>query len=451
MAYDVDVVVVGAGLAGLACALRLAAAGLEVAVLDAADAPGGRVRTDRVDGFLLDRGFQVLLPAYPELRRVLDVDALRLQPFPPGVVVQHGRRTWPLADPFQQGGPLGASLPAVMGSVFTPADAIRMLRWRRELVAGSGRQLADADPVSVRQRLEQRGFSPRAIERFFGPFFAGVLFDPQLTSSSRLAELILRSQLLGGSALPAEGMQALPLQMASRLPATSILMNTRVRDVVAEGDRARVISDRGGLVARAAVVATDGPSAGALLDAAGSIQGARPAIQRSGRGATTLWYATTTPPSAVGPLVVCADGVGRAGRGAPARTGVVTVATVSQVAPSYAPAGWHLVAAVIAGIPRTGDAAYQDGVVDDGSLDDRVRGQLAPWVEGEVDGWRRLRVDRIPWAQPRQLPQDLQPLAREVRIARRVWICGDHRDTGTIQGSLVSGRRAAEDLLEAVG
>lgn len=436
MDHDVDVVVIGAGLAGLACATRLHDASISVAVLEAADAVGGRVRTDHVDGFQLDRGFQVLLPGYPEVPRVMDLEALSLGAFPPAVTVQRGARTWTLADPFQQPSAVLSSVRAVTGAVMSPSDAIRMLAWRHDLLRSPGSQIAHRPQVSLRQRLAERGFSSRARDRFFAPFFAGVLFDPDLSTSSRVAELILRSFFRGGAALPAAGMGALPAQLAARLPDGAVTVAAPVRHLTVEHAGVRVMTDQMTVTARAVVVATDGPSAAHLLaDATPAYPQVQ--IREEGRGATTLWFATPKASAPHAPLVISADPKGLSGT---AGAQIATVATVSAVADRYAPAGQHLVAVTF---PSVVD-------LDDAALDEAVRGRLAAWVDGDVASWRRLRVDRIAWAQPRQLPEDLPTLARSVQVSPTVWICGDHRDTGTIQGSLVSGRRAATALLEAM-
>ena len=104
MATSADVLIIGAGLAGLCCARRLAEAGVTFQIVEASDGIGGRVRTDEVDGFLLDRGFQVLLTAYPEARRVLDYSRLDLKPFSPGALSWFAGRMNRLVDPWRTPG-----------------------------------------------------------------------------------------------------------------------------------------------------------------------------------------------------------------------------------------------------------------------------------------------------------------------------------------------------------
>ena len=126
--------------------------------------------------------------------------------------------------------------------------------------------------------------------------------------------------------------------------------------------------------------------------------------------------------------------------GTPGEGPIATLATMSDVAPGYAPEGQHLITVSTVGVP----------LEDDGALVAAVREQARGWFGDEVDAWRPLVVQRIPYAQPRQDPEDLPELARPVARAAGVWVCGDHRDSGSIQGALVSGRRTADAVAAAM-
>lgn len=418
-----DVAVVGAGLAGLVAARRLADAGRRVVVLEASDAVGGRVRTDRVDGFLLDRGFQVLLTAYPALRRWLDLDALDLRPFSPGVVVHRGGRTVRLADPFRA--PVAAAR-SLLGPTVSPLDGLRLLRWRHAILARDGRRVAARPQVTTAERLTEVGFSAGLVDGFFRPFLAGTFFDPDLTTSSRVTELVFRCFFRGDVAVPAAGMGALPAQLAAALPAGTVRLSDPVRTVRHDGDGIVVEAAGGTVRARQVVVAVDVPAlAGLTLD------GAPPAVDAApARGTAAVHLDAPRSPTRGRPDLHL---------GAPGEGPIATLAPMSDVAPSYAPPGRTLVTVSTVGVPDAGDDA----------LVAAVRAQARGWFGGEVDAWRPLAVQRIPYAQPRQDPDDLAGLARPVAHAPGVWVCGDHRDTGSIQGAMVSGRRTAEALLAA--
>jgi phytoene dehydrogenase-like protein len=415
---DADVVIVGAGLAGLTCALRLTAAGRSVVVLEASDGVGGRVRTDMVDGFRLDRGFQVLLTGYPAARRWFDYEKLDLRAFSPGVRIRHRGRFQRLADPFQA--PL-AGLTSAFSPVATIPDGLRLLAWRRSVLGPPGQAVAARPQVDTATLLRERGFSPAIAANFFRPFLSGTFFDPGMTTSSRVTELVFRSFFDGDVSVPNRGMQRLPDQLHGRLPEGTVRLGRRVvaaRDGEVDVDGGDVV--RGDHV----VVAVEGPIAVRLL-------GSRmPGSVAPGRGTVTVYYRADTSPIGAADLVLDADGEGL----------VNNVAVMSDVAADYAPAGrGALVSVSTVGVPD----------LDDREIDARIRTQLAGWYGSEVAGWDHLATYRIPYAQPRQDVNDLPTLAREVRVASRTWVCGDHRDTASIQGALVSGRRTADAILAA--
>jgi phytoene dehydrogenase-like protein len=416
-----DVVVVGAGLAGLVAALRLSAAGRDVLVLESSDGVGGRVRTDAVDGFLIDRGFQVLLTDYPAVRRWLDADALELRPFAPGVVIHRGGRTVRLADPFRA--PIAAAR-SLLGPTVSPLDALRLLRWRRAILARDGRRVAARPQVTTAERLAEVGFSRGIVDGFFRPFLAGTFFDEDLTTSSRVTELVFRCFFRGDVAVPARGMGELGAQLARRLPSGSVRLDAPVRALERTGDGLRVALDAGSVRTGAVVLAVDAPALARL-----TLDGAPLGVASS-------------PPRGTAAVHLEAPRSPTRGRrdlhlGAPGEGPIATLATMSDVAPSYAPPGRSLVTVSTVGVPE----------LDDPTLVEAVRTQARSWFGDEVDAWRPLAVQRIPYAQPRQDPPDLPVLARSVAHAPGVWVCGDHRDTGSIQGAMVSGRRTAEAVL----
>lgn len=410
------IVVVGAGLAGLACARRLHEAGRDVLVLESSDGVGGRVRTDHVDGFQLDRGFQVLLTGYPAARAQLDLDALDLHPFQPGVVVSMGGGTTRLADPLRS--PVGG-LASLGSAALRVTDGPRLLALRASVQRPPGEEVAARDQTTTLARLRERGFSDTIIEHFFRPFLAGVFFDRDLSTSSRMFELVFRSFFLGDVAVPARGMGAISDQLASRLPAGTIRTEAPV-SVVAHG--AVRLADGEVVEAEQVVVATDGPTAQALL-------GDERLSVAPGRGSTTLWWGADESPVGGPDLVL--DGE--------MRGPVNNLAVMSDVAPAYAPDGRACIAGAVVGVPDHTDRELRSAAVR----------QLRRWYGRRVDDWELLRIDRIRWAQPRQDPSDLGSLARPVGVEPGLWVCGDHRDTSSIQGALVTGRRTAQAVLAA--
>ena len=412
-----DVVVVGAGLAGLACALRLHAQQVDVVVVEAADGVGGRVRTDRVDGFRLDRGFQLLNPYYPEVRRLVDLPALGLQPLPAGVVVASGGGRRFLADPRRTS---VTEWPRVLADL-PRTGVLRELpgfgRWALRAARADTAELLSAPDEPWGRALDRRGLTGPLRHGVLEPFLAGVLAERDGTTSRRFVELLLRSFVRGRPSLPRAGMQALPDQLAAGLPAGVVHLGVQVT-AVAGGPEGRQVATAGGTItARAVVVAADPDGTAALTGLP------VPAMH----GLTTFWHVAEVPPTASGALHVDADHRGP----------VVNSVVISHGAPSYRSDARSLVATTVLG--ATGDQATETA----------VRHQLALVHGTSTAGWGLLATHAI----PRALTAMPAPLvARQpVELGDGLFVAGDHRDTASQQGALVSGRRAADAVLRHLG
>jgi phytoene dehydrogenase-like protein len=402
-ADETDVVVVGAGLAGLACAQRLVGSGVACQVLEASDGVGGRVRTDVVDGFRCDRGFQLLNPSYPVLPDVVDVDALDLQPFVAGVAVTGGRGQRLLLDPRRR--PDG--LLRTLGSGYvTPGGVAALGAWAAPSLGPVGRLLSGGDSTLADSLDAARVAGP--LRRVLESFLTGTLADDTASTSATFVRLLLRSFLLGTPAVPALGMQALPEQVAQGLP---VRLGAGVRSVERSGAGWLVRSAAGDVRARAVVVATDPRSAGTLAPVAA------PAM----KGLATWWFAADEAPADSSVLHVDEHGT--------ASGPVVNAAVVSHAAPAYAPDGRHLVQASTLLAP------------DRQPTEAQVRAHLTRIFRRPAAGWEVVTVHHVHDALP-ALPPPLD--ARQpVDLGDGLLVAGDHRDTASIQGALVSGRRAA--------
>jgi phytoene dehydrogenase-like protein len=406
---EFDVAVVGAGLAGLRCAEVLAAAGRRVALLEGEDEPGGRVRTEQVDGHLLDRGFQVLFEAYPEAQAALDLPLLEPRRFEPGADVALDGRLATVADPRRV--PRHA-LATLRSGLARPADLPALVAWRR-----SARHPAAAEgpETTGEERLAALGLSEPLRERFLRPLFAGIFLERRLDVSSHLLDQALLMMATGPVSVPAGGMGAIPAQLASRLPPGTLRTGARVEDI---GPGRVVLSDGRRLRAATVVVATDPPTASRLT-------GLR--LPAEPRATTCLWFDAPLAPA--GPRLVL-DGTGEGP--------VNNLAVMSAVAPTYAPAGRHTIAASCLGLPSDGD---------DDALDRAARRQLSGWFGpgARVASWRLLRVHRIRWAQHAQPPGTTRRGPQAVRPG--LFVAGDGVEDASIEGALRSGRRVAEQIL----
>lgn len=406
---DSPIAVVGAGLAGLSCAVALHEAGRPVTVYEASDGVGGRVRSDRVDGFTLDRGFQVTLTAYPEMHRQFDMDALDLRAFDPGALVWRDGKGSEVSDPFRRPTSTVSTVLAPIGNLFDKARiAVLRARVRRMHPA----QLLRGDDVTTAQVLTDAGFSDTIVRRFFRPLVGGIQLDPELADSRRIFDVIFRMLADGDSAVPAAGMQAIPEQLAARLPADSIRLDHRVSVATSSSI---TIDDGDEMDAAAVVVATDGPVASDLL-------GIAPVTSKA---AGCVYFAADEPPSDTRCVILDGTGAGP----------VLNVAIMSNVAPTYAPTGRHLISAAMPGIA-------------DGDLETMAHRQLRGWWGGDVDRWDHLATYRIPHGQPGQSPP-FSP-KQSVALPDGRFVCGDHRDTASIQGALYSGRRCAAAVVESL-
>jgi phytoene dehydrogenase-like protein len=410
-----QVVIVGGGIAGLCCALRLQEKNIPCAILEASDAPGGRVRTDRMDGFLLDRGFQVLLTACPEARRLLDYRALRLRRFAPGALVRLRGRLHSVSDPFRRPWTLPSTLLAPVGSL---ADKLAIARLRSHVRQGTVGEIWTRPETSSLEALRSFGFSPRMIDSFFRPFLGGIFLETELATSSRMLEFVFRMLAEGRAGLPAAGMGAIPAQLAARLAPGTLRLEARVAGI---GDGAVFLARKKERIPAAAVViATEAPEAARLL----------PDLHPPGFHDTAcLYYAASRTPVAKPILVLNGEGGGP----------VDNLCVPSAVAPTYAPAGQALVAAIVVGAAGA----------DEKDLELEVRRHLTSWLGPAVKDWRHLRTYRIPLALPAR--KSLEPTALPVRRKPGLYVCGDHRETPSLQGAMVSGWRAAEAVGEDWG
>ncbi|MEZ5115460.1 MAG: NAD(P)/FAD-dependent oxidoreductase [Candidatus Nanopelagicales bacterium] len=407
-----QVVVVGAGLAGLAAARQLAIHGVDVRVLEASDGVGGRVRTDTVDGLLLDRGFQLYNPAYPEGARLLDHEALSLRPFEPGVEVALGDRRHRLADPRRR--PTWA-LDGALAPVGSPVARLRFAAYAASRARSSLAHLRTEPDVDALTALRRAGADDALVDRLLRPFLAGVFLEDELATSRRFLDLVLRSFVRGVPSVPADGMGAIPAQIAAALPEGTVHLGVPVESVgagvvrPAESDEIRC---------DAVVVATDPATAGALL----------PGLDVPEGHPVTTWYhlADTDPGDLTGGRgILVVDGQRRGP--------LVNTVVVTNAAPGYASDGRVLVSSSALGLHDSPDD------------DLAVRAHLSLLYGVDTSRWEQVARYPIPYALPAMTPP--LDVRREVRLGDGVYVAGDHRDTASIQGALVSGRRTADAVL----
>ncbi|MBQ0991183.1 FAD-dependent oxidoreductase [Micromonospora sp. H61] len=407
MLAETDVVIVGGGLAGLAAARRLHRAGVPWLLVEAEGRLGGRVATDVVDGHLIDRGFQVLNTAYPRLGTLLDTDQLNLGHFTSGVLVRKGDKLLRLVNPLREptGGP-GTALAGV-GSLL---DRLRFAALATGCATLPASRLLDAPETSTETALRRAGLSDAIIEELLRPFLSGVFIDRELSTSSHVLAMVLRSFARGRIGLPAEGMAALPRAIAAPLPADLLDLDTPVAEVTP----GRVRTQAGDIRCRAVVVAVDPPAAAALLPALATVRM---------HSYTTYYHSAPEPPLTEPILLVDGD----------RRELVANTVVLSNAAATYAPTGRHLIATSVVGPTAPPEPT--------------IRAELTRLYGRSTADWTHLTTVAIPEALPAAPPPQGR-LRKPVALGEGLFVAGDHRDSPSIQGALTSGWRAAGAVLD---
>ncbi|MEW2429228.1 FAD-dependent oxidoreductase [Micromonospora sp. NPDC047644] len=407
MLAETDVVIVGGGLAGLAAARRLHRAGVPWRLVEAEGRLGGRVATDVADGHLIDRGFQVLNTAYPRLGTLLDTDQLNLGYFTSGVLVRKGDKLLRLVNPLREptGGP-GTALAGV-GSLL---DRLRFAALATGCATLPASRLLDAPETSTETALRRASLSDAIIEELLRPFLSGVFIDRELSTSSHVLAMVLRSFARGRIGLPAEGMAALPRAIAAPLPADLLDLNTPVAEVTP----GRVRTQAGDIHCRAVVVAVDPPAAAALLPALATVRM---------HSYTTYYHSAPEPPLTEPILLVDGD----------RRELVANTVVLSNAAPTYAPTGRHLIATSVVGPTAPPEPT--------------IRAELTRLYGRNTADWTHLTTVAIPQALPAAPPPQGR-LRKPVALGESLFVAGDHRDSPSIQGALTSGWRAAGAALD---
>ena len=405
------VIIVGAGVAGLSAAIHLHRGGREVTILEASDAPGGRVRTDVVNGFRLDRGFQVLLTAYPEAQRLLDYSALKLKSFQPGAILWRQGTRYRIADPWRA--PLEAleHLSPMLGSW---QDRWNLFRFRNEVKRASLHDLFQKPERSTQEAFRDRGFSDEMITGFLAPFYRGIFLEQELTTSARMLDFTFKMFASGNTAVPALGMAQIPEQLAQSLPPDTVEYETPVKEA---RSGAVVLADGTVREADQVVVATDGTQAHQLVPGSPA-----PAWNR----VVCYYYSAPQPPEAEALLVLNGDDTGP----------VNNVAVMSRVSDALAPAGKELISVSVIDPEASPEATEQ-----------AVREQLEGWYGSMVREWELLRTYDLPQALPAQPVGLRNRFEKPVKVDAGLFVCGDHREHASLQGAMRAGRRAAEAIL----
>ena len=414
------IVIVGAGLAGLACATALHRQGRPFLLLDAADASGGRLRTSHRDGFTLDHGFQVVLSSYSAVSKVVDIASLQPRYFESGALLAHGGRFTHLANPLRHPKTLVENL---ISSAFSLRDKLLLGALVTRTVMSSDSLLlsrcARIDDLSSQDFLRRFGFSALFVGRFAEPFFGGVLLDSDLGTSAGLFLYYLKKFSTGRAWLPAGGIAAFPAQMASALPSNSLRLRTRVMALDIKNERACGVTLENGehIAASSIVLALDEPTVCQLLE--------RPAPERA-RSVAVVYFKSRQSIYPNPCLVLPESGSGL----------VRHFAQVTNVAPEFAPRGFHLITASV--------LDFSD--LSDESLAHAVKMEIAAIFPNASASMEYLETIRVPYAVPAQPPRfaNRKPFPN---LPAGVFVAGDWASGASIQSAISSGLDSAHSIL----
>lgn len=404
------ITIIGAGISGLTAAVYLHKKGFKIRILEASDRAGGRIKTDEINGFKLDRGFQVLLTEYPETKALLDYKKLNLKKFLPGATVLYDDGQFEIADPFRRPTALFSTLFAPVGTL---KDKINTFYLKIKLVRISIFDLFKQPEIETVAQLKNYGFSKKMIDCFYKPFFSGIFLENDLKTSSTMFDFVMKMFSEGDAAIPELGMEEIPKQLVAMLPEHSIKYNVKVTAI----ENNKIICENGSTFETDKIIIA--------TEAIGLASGYIAAEKQKFHQVTNLYFEAKSAPTKKAVVVLNA---------ATNKKWVNNMTVMSNVSKHYAPTGKVLISISYNGIPT----------IDDAILAENMKVELKKWYGNQVDNWKLLKTFRINYALPNQDKVSNEISSSENKINENLYICGDHLLNGSINAAMKSGRVVAE-------
>jgi len=406
-----QVIIVGGGLSGLTAANYLHQKGIDFKILEASNRVGGRVKTEIIDGYRLDHGFQVLLTAYPEAQRLLDYDKLDLKKFVPGaILLQENGKQERIGDPLRD---LSSLIPTLTASVGGLMNKMRILRLKLRLSGKNIDQIFQQEVKTTRATLsEDYGFSDKIIDRFFAPFFSGIFLETDLKTDRKMFDFVFKMFGEGYAAVPNLGMEEISKQLAVNLPADSILTNAKVQSI----DKQEVKTEDGQTFrANKILLATQATSL---------VKDILPNTKTKYVSTTNVHFIADEAPLQKG-IIALNTHKNRL---------VNNICVINKVAPGYAPKGKNLISLSI-----VGNAGFSDK-----NLEINIKKELKKWFGNAVEKWEHLDTRHINYALPDQqnVSNEINPV--DLKINENIYVCGDHLLNGSINAAMKTGRIVAD-------
>jgi phytoene dehydrogenase-like protein len=404
------ITIIGAGLAGLTTAVYLHRKGFNIQILEATSRVGGRIKTDLIDGYRLDRGFQVLLTEYPETKALLNYEKLNLKRFLPGATVLYDGGKFEIADPFRRPSALFSTLFAPVGSL---KDKINTLFLKNKLLKISVSNIFKQPEIDTNSQLKKYGFSQKMVDLFYKPFFSGIFLENDLKTSSKMFDFVMKMFSEGDAAIPELGMEEIPKQLLAMLPENSVQFNVKVSKI----ENNKIICENAQTFETDKIIIA--------TEATGFARDFIPKTKQNFQQVTNVYFQANLAPTKKAVVILNAS---------KNKKWVNNLTVITNVSNEYAPKGKVLISVSCNGIPE----------IDDDVLSENMKSELEVWYGNQVKDWKKIKVYRINYALPNQEKVINELSNADIQINENLFICGDHLMNGSINAAMKSGRMVAE-------